>query len=230
MSIKLGSTGFSGIYLGSTKIGAAYLGNVKVYKAAPDGVVIGDKTYPTVVMPDGREWLALNLDLIWDGLSIPTSGASGTTSQQAMYYNYDDATYGWNGLKRGLLYNHYAVNMLQSYRETLCPGWHVPTKDEFDTLVTALGGTSQGAKLKSTTGWYNDANGTDDYGFAGYPSGAFTGGWPGVDNRLSLWSGTYYPGTTTSAYSCTLTSSNNNITIYQENRRIQYSVRLIKDV
>ena len=35
MSIKLGSTGFSGIYLGSTKIGSAYLGNVKVYSSAP---------------------------------------------------------------------------------------------------------------------------------------------------------------------------------------------------
>lgn len=35
MSIKLGSTGFSGIYLGSTKIGAAYLGNVKLYSSAP---------------------------------------------------------------------------------------------------------------------------------------------------------------------------------------------------
>jgi len=35
MSIKLGSTGFSGVYLGSTKIGEAYLGNVKVYSSAP---------------------------------------------------------------------------------------------------------------------------------------------------------------------------------------------------
>lgn len=35
MSIKLGSTGFSGIYLGSTKIGAAYLGATKLWEYTP---------------------------------------------------------------------------------------------------------------------------------------------------------------------------------------------------
>lgn len=226
MSIKLGSTGFSGIYLGSTKIGQAYLGNVKVYSSAPAGVVIGDKTYPTCILPDGHEWLALNLDLVWDGLTVKTSGASVVNTQQAMYYNYDDATYGWGGLKRGLLYNHYAVGLLQGNRSTLCPGWHVPTKDEFDALVTAIGGSSNGSKLKSTTGW-RSLNGTDDYGFAGYPSGSFNGSFGYIDYILALWCLTNSG--TASAYSFRLSDQNNNISISLEDRRIQYSIRLIKD-
>jgi uncharacterized protein (TIGR02145 family) len=199
---------------------------VKVFNSAPAGAVIGGKTYPTVVMPDGHEWLALNLDLIWDDLSVPTSGASVTKSLQAMYYNYDEATYGWNGLKRGLLYNHYAVGILQGNRETLCPGWHVPTKAEYDALVTAIGGSSNGAKLKSTTGW-RSLNGTDDYGFAGYPSGSFAGSFGYIDYKLALW--TLTNSGTASAYSYILTSDDNNISSLLEDRRIQYSVRLIKD-
>jgi uncharacterized protein (TIGR02145 family) len=149
MAIKLGSTNFSHVYLGSTKIGQAYLGNVKVFQDAPPPpttVTIGGKEYPTVTLPDGREWLALNLDYAWSGLSVPTSGASDSTSPQAMYYNYDESTYGWNGLKRGLLYNQYAVSYLETNKATLCPGWHVPTRDEFDALITALGGYEYGYK------------------------------------------------------------------------------------
>ena len=230
MSIKLGSTGFSGIYLGSTKIGSAYLGNVKVYSSAPAGAVIGGKTYPTVVMPDGHEWLAVNLDYAWSGLSVPTSGASRVTTSQAMYYDYDEATYGWNGLKRGLLYNHYAVSYLETNKATLCPGWHVPTMDEFNALVTAIGGYNYGSKLKSTTGWKNNRNGTDEYGFAGYPSGDWSGSFSNINAYLSLWS-TKYSNTSTPAvgYYYYLAYDSNNFDYSQSPRTSQHSVRLIKD-
>ena len=229
MSIKLGSTSFSGIYLGSTKIGAAYLGNVKVYSSAPAGAVIGGKTYPTVTLPDGHEWLAVNLDYAWSGLSVPTSGASTPTSPQAVYYNYDEATYGWNGLKRGLLYNGYAMTYLEANKSTLCPGWHTPTKAEFDALIAAIGSTN-GGKLKSTTGWSNAGNGTDDYGFAGYPSGKFTGlGFGGITSSLNLWSHTL-ASDDTKAYALGLAASTNDISISLDSLSFNhYSIRLIKD-
>ena len=51
-------------------------------------------------------------------------------------------------------------------------GWHLPTRAEWNTLANAVGGTSTaGTKLKSTYGWNNDGNGTDDYGFAAFPAG-----------------------------------------------------------
>ena len=54
-----------------------------------------------------------------------------------------------------------------------CPeSWHLPTIDEFKTLFDAVGGQSTAAqKLKSTSGWNDDGNGTDDYSFTALPAG-----------------------------------------------------------
>lgn len=55
----------------------------------------------------------------------------------------------------------------------ICPiGWHLPSNKEWSILFDAVGGTNIGcAKLKSTVGWYNNGNGTDDYGFSALPGG-----------------------------------------------------------
>ena len=55
-----------------------------------------------------------------------------------------------------------------------CPdGWHLPLLSEFKTLVDAMGDTlTAGDKLKSTSGWLQERNGTDDYGFSILPIGA----------------------------------------------------------
>lgn len=191
------------------------------------GTVIGGKTYPTVTLPDGHEWLAVNLDYAWTGLSVPTSGASKVTTPQAMYYNYDEATYGWDGLKRGLLYNHYAVSYLETNKATLCPGWHVPTMEEFGALITALGGSIYGYKLKSTTGWDADGNGTDDYGFDGVPSGEYNISFKNITKTLDLWSQT--TSSSTNAQGISLTSSSNSVSNLNSVLGRQKSVRLIKD-
>lgn len=53
------------------------------------------------------------------------------------------------------------------------PGWHLPTKYEWQTLVDYVGGSSvAGTKLKSTFGWPYGGAGTDDYGFEGLPTGS----------------------------------------------------------
>ena len=52
------------------------------------------------------------------------------------------------------------------------PGWHLPNDDEWNTLITVVGGESTAGKvLKSQSGWYYLANGTDDYGFSALPVG-----------------------------------------------------------
>lgn len=60
---------------------------------------------------------------------------------------------------------------------TVCPnGWHLPSKAEWETLFYAVGGLSTVDEvLKSTTGWDNNANGTDAFSFAAYPAGIYAG-------------------------------------------------------
>ena len=72
----------------------------------------------------------------------------------------------------GRLYNWYAVDDARG----LCPaGWHVPTDGEWTELedyITSEGfAGTEGTALKSTTGWSNNGNGTDDFGFSALPGG-----------------------------------------------------------
>jgi uncharacterized protein (TIGR02145 family) len=64
-----------------------------------------------------------------------------------------------------------------------CPkGWHLPTQGEWNSLLSAVGGSEfAGKKLKSTSGWnshkHGSGNGTDDYGFSALPGGyRYSGG------------------------------------------------------
>jgi uncharacterized protein (TIGR02145 family) len=116
-------------------------------------------------------------------------------------------------------------------------GWHLPTKDEWETLVSYAGGNNEAVqKLRSTTGWDNNLNGTDDYGFSAIPVGYV---WEG--------SGLYYAGSQTYLWSSTEDSDNtkafctligyddvfmrwtvNTASVLDKNQGV-LSVRLIKD-
>ena len=54
-------------------------------------------------------------------------------------------------------------------------GWHVPTDGEWTALedyITAQGFSgTEGTALKSTYGWNDGGNGTDDFGFSALPGG-----------------------------------------------------------
>ena len=65
-------------------------------------VVIGGREYP-VVQIGNQLWLAENLDWRWEGLTV--GGQWQRETPGAWYYNNDEATYGVNGNKYGLLYN-----------------------------------------------------------------------------------------------------------------------------
>lgn len=55
-----------------------------------------------------------------------------------------------------------------------CPsGWHLPTKTEFETLISTIEGNqyTKGKGLKSTSGWNGGGNGLDSYSFTALPAG-----------------------------------------------------------
>lgn len=60
----------------------------------------------------------------------------------------------------------------------VCPsGWHLPSSDEWETLLKLAGGPYGANKtLRTTTGWpdgsqESEGNGNDDFGFSVYPAG-----------------------------------------------------------
>ena len=66
----------------------------------------------------------------------------------------------------------------------VCPeGWHLPSHHEFEELINYIdpdfeighlegaSSSTAGKYLKSQTGWNNDGNGTDAYGFSALPAG-----------------------------------------------------------
>ena len=54
----------------------------------------------------------------------------------------------------------------------ICPqGWHLPDTLEWKALIDAVGGPYEAGRiLKSTEGWKEDCNGTDDYRFSVWPT------------------------------------------------------------
>lgn len=156
-------------------------------------VNIGGRDYKYVQIGN-QLWLSENLDWKFTGLNFRDSvnnQLDTTTAIQAAYYNYDESTYGVNGNKYGLLYNYYAVDYLNQHLSDLGvpDGWHIPTNDEWSILASTCG-NSDGTKLKSTTGWDNDGNGTDDYGFNAKPSGQWTNGFSTLGEIVVFYSTT----------------------------------------
>jgi len=77
----------------------------------------------------------------------------------------------------------------QGARGICPPGWHLPTDDEWKILEGAIDsqyrigdpiwnyygirGYDAGTKLKTTSGWNGNGNGTDLFGFSGLPGGGY---------------------------------------------------------
>jgi uncharacterized protein (TIGR02145 family) len=98
------------------------------------------------------------------------------------YYDNDSK----NGIKYGKLYNWHAVNDSRG----LAPhGWHVPTDAEWIMLSNYLG-KDAGKKMKSTSGWNKNGNGTNESGFSGLPGGSCFGNFHDIGNYGYWWSST----------------------------------------
>lgn len=114
----------------------------------------------------------LNVDKFRNGDPIPEAKTNedweqaGKSKQPAWCY-YDNDTV--NGEKYGKLYNWYAVNDSRG----LAPnGWHIPSDDEWAKLIDYLGGKDvAGLKMKNTSGWVKEGDGTNESGFSCLPGG-----------------------------------------------------------
>lgn len=105
------------------------------------------KIYKAVVI-NGKRWMAENLNFkIGDSWCREAKDSGLLTSGETPLCDKYGRIYNWNTAR------------------IACPvGWHLPSRQEWDNLEEAAGGSyTAGTKLKSRRNW----NGTDDYGFSG---------------------------------------------------------------
>ena len=124
---------------------------------------------------------------------------------------------------------------------TACPaGWHLPSDDEWCTLkqyidptvncnTTGWSGTDCGYKMKSTSGWYSNGNGSDAYGFTALPGGYrySSGSFYNLGSSGYWWSSTESSGTR--AWSRSLYYYNDDVYRYGYYKTGGFSVRCLKN-
>ncbi len=130
----------------------------------------------------------------------------------------------------GALYNWYAVNT-----KKLCPkGWHVPTDEEWRTMVAFLGDKNTAAnKLKEsgTDHWKNAlVVTTNDYDFSALPGGTrlYSGSFPEFGNSYAVW-WTSSEFSSLAAYNWGLHNSTSRVFNGYDNKQCGFSVRCIMD-
>jgi len=155
-----------------------------------------NKSYKTVKIGE-QEWMAenLNVEHYRNGDVIPevkdSAEWSKLTTGAWCYYENDTN----NGKVYGKMYNWYAVN---DPRGLAPEGWHVPTDEEWTQLTDYLGGDGvSGKKMKSTSGWYGNVDGTNETGFSAFPGGirAYYGDFGSVGKNGDFWSASEYSDT-----------------------------------
>ena len=132
-----------------------------------------------------------------------------------------------NGATYGKLYNWFAV---KDPRGLAPKGYHIPTNAEWTMLTDYLGGDSiAGTKIKSTSGWDNNGNGTNTSGFAGLPGGGRNGN--GVFGSVGAfgfwWSSSEF--STDYAWYRYLGDGNGNVGRSYFNKHYGFSVRCLRD-
>jgi uncharacterized protein (TIGR02145 family) len=154
----------------------AYISSLASSKGKPTATVgkvkdVDGNWYKTVKIGN-QWWMAENLK----ATKYSNGDLIGTTDPVTLdILGESEPSYQWayDGLKSnavvfGRLYTWYAATDIRN----VCPkGWHLPSDAEWTTLTGYIGQSIAGSKLKSTYGWTEGGNGTDDYGFSALPGG-----------------------------------------------------------
>ncbi|MGB5436158.1 MAG: fibrobacter succinogenes major paralogous domain-containing protein [Maribacter sp.] len=186
-------------------------------------VQIGDQLWmaenlKTTKYNDGKAIPWVTDNEIWNNLNTPAY----------CWYNNDETTY---KNTYGALYNWYAVNT-----DKLCPmGWHVPTNNEWSTLIDYLGDVrNAGGKLKETgtIHWNSPNTGADnETGFTALPGGSRDDGgtFYGMGDIGLWWSSTEFETNELGAWGSDVDFGTSGVYIYGNGKYRGRSVRCIKD-
>ncbi len=168
------------------------------------------KTYNTVQIGD-QCWLKENLNY-----EVNNSWCYDNNSADCETYG---RLYTWNAAMNG--------STTPGTRGICPPGWHIPTRAEFETLASAVG--NNGNALKAIGQGTGGGAGTNTSGFSALLAGARNSN----GNFIHLGGDTYFWSSTeissTNAYSMNLFNSNSTIYLYNYNKDYGFSVRCLQD-
>jgi len=164
------------------------------------------KIYKTIKIGE-QVWLAQNLNFEAEG---------------SLCYDNDPA----NGEKYGRLYTW------EQAKAAVPEGWHLPSNEEWRTLVDFAGGSVAGKKLKAKSGWDeyegNSGNGLDAYGFSALPCGySFDGAFYSIGRFGAWW--TSSENSSANAYLRFMSYSNVSVHRGSYNKSYLFSVRCLQD-
>jgi uncharacterized protein (TIGR02145 family) len=163
---------------------------------------VDGNVYKTIQI-GSQVWMAENLKVsrFRNKKAIPniTDNAEWASTTQPAWCNMNNSAS--DGATYGKLYNWYAV---MDSRGLAPKGWHIPSKTEWEQLMTYLGGLDlAGTKIKSDTGWdyqgteYTNfigpgLNGTNESGFSALPGG-YRNEWVNDGTYWGSYNGFFYP-------------------------------------
>lgn len=113
-------------------------------------------------------WMTENLDYKLAG-SVCYGGSSSNCKKYGRLYNWTTAMALPDSCK-----SRKCDSLISEKHQGICPsGWHIPSEDEWDTLLDVVGGSSTaGTKLKAKSNlWNGDGKGKDTYSFSALPGG-----------------------------------------------------------
>ena len=230
--------------------GMGYVNNILTITHSPKGELTDERdgqVYKTVKIGN-QWWMAENLNYAY---TLPVYDYVYQDSSSFCYNDEPDscAKYGrlylWEAAmdclsKKYSLCNEYSGDDIAAHG--ICPEkWHIPSVNEWNAMLSITNGFAP--DLKSTSGWLNDDNGSDTFGFGLLPAGAgyFEGPWGewyGIGEITCFWTPaqrtkqlsdlgpiSYYE----RAITFCVTLERKSFDLYDELKTDAYSVRCVKD-
>jgi uncharacterized protein (TIGR02145 family) len=200
------------------------------------------QTYETVLIGD-QCWMAENInigEMIIGSVQMNDNGLI----EKYCYGNNPAKCDEYGGLYQ---WNEMMQYVTDSITQGICPvGWHLPTDLEWKILEGTVDsqypvgdpvwnneewrGFDAGKNLKSTTGWYLNGNGTNDFGFTALPSGSrsyYSANFGNIDQYCYFWSSSQFFGYFN--WGRTLGYDSDEIFRFKYHEASGFSVRCLKD-
>jgi uncharacterized protein (TIGR02145 family) len=189
----------------------------------------GGQTYATKLMPDGKWWMAENLN-IGTMITVATNMTNNNVIEKYCYNNdaANCATYG------GL----YEWDEMMQYTTTadsqgVCPtGWHLPTDAEWTALKNALPSSDKGSRLAgSASSWIDGVLDMSPYfgtsGFVALPAGLSDDSFCCQSGDAVFWTST--EGVDSSAWYRYIGYFGTDVIRDEANKSFGFSIRCVQD-